>query len=195
MHSLITTIAHQFSRLLLVFTMLFSAVTANAQSMAERLQAMEDYIAIEQLLVRYAIAFNTGDADAYVATFAPDGDLQLLRKEGEAPFAGPFQRDGMRAQWFADHAGPGSPRPEFREFGGMRHVTTNTLIEVDGDTATVEAIFMEVISNGPNLPQGSNPPGFYAMGRYMDDLVKIDGQWYFQHRTVITDMNEKFVPD
>jgi hypothetical protein len=188
------TFTLRFSAILLTFMLLLAAVTANAQSITERLQVMEDYVEIEQLLVRYAIAFNTGDADAYVGTFAPDGELQLLRQEGEAPFAGPFDRDGMRAQWFSDHPGPGSPRPEFRRFGGMRHVTTNPLIEVDGDTATVEAIFMEVISNGPNLPQGSNPPTIWAMGRYMDDLVKIDGKWYFQRRTVITDMNEKFEP-
>lgn len=168
---------------------------AVAQSTEERLQAMEDYIAIEQLLMRYAIAFNTEDADSYVDTFAPDGELQLLRQEGEEPFAGPFKgREALRRQWFPDHPGPGTPSPEFRRFSAMRHVTTNSLIEVNGDTATVEAIFMEMVSNGANIPPGSNPPTLWAMGRYMDELVKIDGQWYFQRRTVITDMNEQFVP-
>lgn len=195
MTKLLTIDSRQVARVLALCTLLLSAAAANAQSIAERLQAMEDYIAIEQLLMRYAIAFNTGDADAYVGTFAPDGELQLLREEGLEPFAGPFNRDALRKRWFPNHPGPGTPRPEFRRFGAMRHVTTNPLIVVDGDTATVEAIFMEVISNGPNLPQGSNPPTIYAMGRYMDDLVKIDGQWYFQRRTVITDMNEEFVPD
>jgi len=185
----------RFTMMLATCTLLLSAVTANAQSITERLQVMEDYVAIEQLLMRYAIAFNTGDADAYVNTFTPDGELQLIRQEGEEPFAGPFDRDGLRAEFFSDHPGPGTPRPEHRRFGGMRHVTTNPLIEVDGDIATVEAFFMEVISNGPNLPQCSNPRSFWAMGRYMDDLVKIDGQWYFKRRTVITDMNEEFVPD
>jgi hypothetical protein len=180
--------------MLLIFSLAVMALPAQAQISEARFQAMEDYIAIEQLLMRYAIAFNTGDADAYVGTFAPDGELQLIRQEGEEPFAGPFDRDGMRAQWFPDAPAPGTPRPEFRRFGGMRHVTTNPLIQVSGNTATVEAIFMEVISNGPNLPQGSNPPTIWAMGRYMDDLVKIDGQWYFKRRTVITDMNEKFEP-
>jgi hypothetical protein len=166
-----------------------------AQSSDERLQAIEDYIAIEQLLMRYAIAFNSGDADGYVGTFAPDGELQLLRQEGDAPFAGPFKgRDALRKQWFPDAPSPGTPRPEVRRFGAMRHVTTNPLIVVNGNTATVEATFMEVVSNGANIPPGSLPPTIWAMGRYMDELVKIDGRWYFQRRTVITDMNEKFEP-
>ena len=195
MHNFLTGLTRTLPHLMLVCTMALATAFANAQSTADRLQAVEDYIAIEQLLMRYAIAFNTGDADGYVGTFTPDGELQLIRQEGEEPFAGPFKgRDALRKQWFPDHPGPGTPRPEFRRFGAMRHVTTNPLIEVDGDTATVEAIFMEVISNGPNLPQGSNPPTIWAMGRYMDELVKIDGQWYFQRRTVITDMNEKFEP-
>ena len=50
-------------------------VPAVAQLTDQRLQAMADYIAIEQLLMRYPIAFNTEDADAYVGTFAPDGEL------------------------------------------------------------------------------------------------------------------------
>lgn len=169
---------------------------ASAQSITDRLEAIEDYIKIEQLLMRYAIAFNTEDADGYVGTFAPDGELRLIRQEGEEPFAGPFKgHDALRAQWFPDHPGPGTPLPEFRRFGAMRHVTTNPLIQVDGDTATVDLIFIEVVSNGENIPPGSNPPTIWAMGRYMDELVKIDGEWYFQRRTVITDLNEEFVPD
>jgi len=170
--------------------------SASAQSITDRLEAIEDYIKIEQLLMRYAIAFNTEDADGYVGTFAPDGELRLIRQEGEEPFAGPFKgHDALRAQWFPDHPGPGTPLPEFRRFGAMRHVTTNPLIQVDGDTATVELIFIEVVSNGENIPPGSNPPTIWAMGRYMDDLVKIDGEWYFQRCTIITDLNEAFVPD
>jgi hypothetical protein len=77
----------------------------------------------------------------------------------------------------------------------MRHVTTNPLIIVDGNTATVEAFFIEVVSNGENIPPGSLPPTIHAMGRYMDKLVKLDGQWYFSKRSVITDMNTRWEPD
>jgi len=174
---------------------------ADPPDMEHRLQAMEDYIQIEQLLMRYATALNTDDADAYVATFTPDAVLELKRQSGEAPFLGPFKgRDALRKQWFPDsvtgtsNAGRASADRRSRKFGPMRHVTTNYLIEVHGATATVEAFFMEVVSNGSNTPPGSNPPTIWAMGRYEDELVKQDGKWFFSKRTVVTDMNTKWDP-
>ena len=165
---------------------------AEANDIAARLQAVEDYIAIEQLLMRYAAAYNTGDADTYVSLFTPDATFELLRNVGEAPFAGPFTgRDAIRKQWFPD--GPSADAG--RKFGPMRHVTTNYEINVDGTTATVRAFFIEVVSNGANIPPGSKPPTIHAMGRYEDELVKLDGQWLFSKRRVITDLNTEWVPD
>jgi hypothetical protein len=76
----------------------------------------------------------------------------------------------------------------------MRHVTTNYEIVVNGDTATVRAFFIEIVSNGDNSPPGSKPPTIHAMGRYEDELARQNGQWLFSKRTVITDMNQKWEP-
>jgi hypothetical protein len=76
----------------------------------------------------------------------------------------------------------------------MRHVTTNYEIDVHGETASVRAFFIEVVSNGPNIPPGSKPPTIHAMGRYEDELVKQDGQWLFSRRVVVTDMNQQWEP-
>src|SRR5688572_22696817 len=76
---------------------------AEAASQERRLQALQDYIEIEQLLVRYAAAYNTGDAEAYVATFTPDGSLELRRDVDQPPFLGPFTgREALRKQWFPE---------------------------------------------------------------------------------------------
>jgi ketosteroid isomerase-like protein len=155
-----------------------------------RLQALQDHVEIEQLLMRYAAAFNTGDADAYVATFTPDGELELRRDVDQPPFLGPFKgREALRKQWFPDGGVSGS-----RKFGAMRHVTTNHEITVRGDSATVRAFFMEVVSNGPNIPPGSKPPTIHAMGRYEDELVRYEGRWLFRRRVVVTDLNTKWEP-
>jgi ketosteroid isomerase-like protein len=165
---------------------------AEAHGLEQRLQAAEDYIAIERLLMRYAAALNTKDADTYVSLFTPDAVFELKRNVDEPPFLGPFKgRDALRKQWFPDGGAKGA---KTREFGPMRHVTTNYEINVDGDRATVRAFFMEVVSNGANTPPGSNPPTIHAMGRYEDELVKQGGQWLFSKRTVITDMNTKWEP-
>jgi ketosteroid isomerase-like protein len=168
-----------------------SAATAAEPTSAEaRLQAVEDYVAIEKLLMRYAAALNTDDADAYVATFAPDATFELKRDVDQPPFLGPFKgHDALRKQWFPEGGVPGG-----RKFGPMRHVTTNYEINVTGATATVRAFFMEVVSQGLNSPSGTNPPKIHQMGRYEDELVKRDGQWLFSKRTVITDMNTKWEP-
>jgi hypothetical protein len=161
-------------------------------ALERRLTQAEDHIAIERLLMRYAGAFNTGNADAYVGTFAPDGVLDIRRNADEEPFAGPWEgREAIRRQWFSDVA----PDNDIRKFGPMRHVTTNYEIDVEGDHARVRAFFMELISNGANTPSGSNPPTIYQAGRYEDELVKLDGEWFFKKRSVITDLNDKFVPD
>jgi ketosteroid isomerase-like protein len=178
-----------------LMAMTFFAPGPNAgaeESLEERLRVVEDQLAIEQLLMRYAAALNTDDADTYVSLFTPDATLELRRQTGEPPFLGPFKgRDALRKQWFPDaRANTAAAKP----FGPMRHVTTNYEIDVAGDAATVRAFFIEVVSNGPNTPPGSNPPTIHAMGRYEDELVKVDGRWFFSKRVVVTDMNEEWQP-
>jgi hypothetical protein len=167
-----------------------AAGAAEAGGVEQRLQALQDHIEIEQLLMRYAAAFNTSDADAYVATFAPEGSLELRRDVDQPPFLGPFKgHEALRKQWFPKGGVSGGGK-----FGAMRHVTTNYEINVQGNTATVRAFFMEVVSNGPNIPPGSKPPTIHAMGRYEDELVKLGGKWLFSRRVVITDLNTKWEP-
>jgi hypothetical protein len=163
---------------------------ADAASIERRLQTLQDHLDIEQLLMRYAAAFNTQDAEAYVGTFTPDGSLELRRDVDQAPFLGPFKgREALRKQWFPKGGVSGG-----RKFGPMRHVTTNHEINVQGDFATVRAFFMEVVSNGSNIPPGSKPPTIHAMGRYEDELVRLEGRWLFKRRVVITDLNTKWEP-
>jgi ketosteroid isomerase-like protein len=181
---------------LLAALMLHTAMvpTAHAQDLEARLRAVEDRVEIEQLLMRYAAAYNTGDANAYVAMFTPDAVFELRRDIDEPPFIGPFKgREAIRKQWFPNI--PAGASTAGGSFGAMRHVTTNYEINVKGDTATVRAFFIEVVSNGANTPPGSKPPTIHAMGRYEDELVRHDGRWLFSKRIVVTDLNTKWQPD
>jgi hypothetical protein len=57
------------------------------------------------------------------------------------------------------------------------HLTTNIVIDLDGDTATARSNWA-LIQNGPSGPSiGSG-------GGYSDRLVKVDGKWFFKHRTI-----------
>jgi ketosteroid isomerase-like protein len=171
-----------------------AAPAVHAQDLEARLRAVEDRVEIEQLLMRYAAAYNTRDANAYVAMFTPDAQFELRRRIDEPPFLGPFKgREAIRKQWFPDI--PPGASTSGGNFGAMRHVTTNYEINVKGDTATVRAFFIEVVSNGANIPPGSRPPTIHAMGRYDDELVRRDGRWLFSRRIVVTDLNTKWEPD
>lgn len=170
------------------------ARAAEPSDIEARLAAVEDRIRIEQLLMRYAAALNTGDADTYVSLFTPDAELELRRAIDEPPFLGPFKgREALRRQWFPEGSAAADASGR-RPFGPMRHVTTNYEIDVRGDAATVRAFFIEVVSNGPNIPPGTKPPTIHAMGRYEDELVKQGGQWLFSKRVVVTDMNTPWSP-
>lgn len=167
---------------------------AEPTALEARLEALEDHIRIEQLMMRYAAALNTRDPDTYVSLFTPDATFELRRAIDQPPFLGPFKgREALRKQWFPEGAGPLDSAGR-RAFGAMRHVTTNYEIDVHGDTATVHAFFIEIVSNGANTPPGSKPPTIHAMGRYEDELVKQDGRWFFSKRVVLTDLNTLWEP-
>ena len=188
------TLSKAAGAMLAIVVWFATAPAAQAQDLEARLRAVEDRIEIEQLLMRYAAAYNTDDADAYVAMFTPDAVFELRRKIDDPPFIGPFKgRDAIRKQWFPNI--PAGTSTAGGEFGAMRHVTTNYEIDVKGDTAKVRAFFIEVVSNGPNIPPGSKPPTIHAMGRYEDELVRQDGRWLFSKRVVVTDLNTEWRPD
>ena len=96
-----------FAGLLLfgALSVLSTGRTAEPSGTDSRLQALEDHVAIEQLLMRYAAALNTGDADTYVTLFTPNAEFELRRGIDEPPFLGPFKgREALRKQWFPDGA-------------------------------------------------------------------------------------------
>jgi uncharacterized protein (TIGR02246 family) len=109
-------------------------------------------VAIQQLVARYNHAIDGGDAEGWGDCFTPEGSFQISGREptvGRAALAEIVRR---RAD-------------------GARHVTTNMLIDGDGNAATMRA-YLEVLRAREVSVTGS----------YTDTLVKVDGQWLFEHR-------------
>ena len=121
---------------------------------------IEDVLAIHELVARYAHALDSGDAEAFVATFTPDGvfDNPPTHREGREQL---LLMGGNRA---------GS-------VGATRHFMSNVIVEGDGQRATVKAYLMMTRGIGQE-------PGIAV---YNDDLVKVDGKWLFKIRRVIAD--------
>ena len=57
------------------------------------------------------------------------------------------------------------------------HLTTNIVIDLDGDTATAQSNWV-VIQNSPTGRRSDQAAAI------RDRLVKVDGRWFFKHRTI-----------
>ncbi|MDB5703879.1 MAG: hypothetical protein JWN66_995 [Sphingomonas bacterium] len=121
---------------------------------------LEDRIALHELIATYNHAVDHHEAEAYAATFTPDGALVA---NGEERARGTV----ALTEYIAKRRRTGEPR--------LRHWVNNILIDGEGDRARLKAYVMAF-----NIGPGLEAP--YVMGEYEDDAVKIDGAWRFETR-------------
>jgi hypothetical protein len=110
---------------------------------------------ILQLMYAYNHAIDGGDAQRWASTFTEDGSLDA----GGRVFAG---RDQLVR--FAEGV------------HGMRHIVVNPVVEVSGDSASVEAYVV--------VYRGLTPS---VIGTYADTLVRTTSGWRFQKRVFTPD--------
>jgi uncharacterized protein (TIGR02246 family) len=117
-------------------------------------------LAIQQLLHRFNLAFDEGDAEGVAELFVDGGAVVSGNKVRD--------REAIKA-WVADAAA--------RE--AHRHFTTNVFIQpVPGDPrrATAQACFLYVTFD-------DRGPAIQSFGTYSDELVEQEGRWLFLRRT------------
>jgi len=136
----------------------------------------EDRAEIEDLMSRYLFAIDYDDWDAYVATFAPDGELEFASGTSKGR---PAIRD-MVAKFAVGigkfyHTEDGKPAK-------LRHVILQKVIRVEGDHAWARSLWLEMANHGPG---DTMKMGTY--GIYEDTLKKVDGQWLFAKRRVLNE--------
>jgi hypothetical protein len=152
-----------------------------------RLQALEDRIAIEDLIAgQYAKALDTSDADAYASLFTEDAFLSVAGR----PFKGRSEIRKMMLEIKKGHE-QYDTRPANLpggRWGPVRHVVTNPVIHITGNTATSNSYSTEIGSNGRDEKGHGNPQSIMNLCRYEDDLVKQDGKWLISKRLITCDM-------
>lgn len=119
----------------------------------------QDYIDIEQLYATYNHAIDSGDAEAWAATFTPDGtfNTRFTGKEGLMGFI-KLWREKMNG-------------------ANRRHWNSNLRItpSAEGANGTVMLMLLDV---------GTKPPSIASTGMYTDVLVKTPTGWRFKTRQV-----------
>jgi hypothetical protein len=122
-----------------------------------------DLIEIQQLYARYNTAIDTGDGETFGRCFVASGHLD----SGIAKFDGREALAGFAVQ-------------THESLPGMRHNTTNVLIDGDASgSARGSAFLIGYLTDG----------GYKVIvtGRYADELSKIDGEWRFTNRVFTAD--------
>jgi ketosteroid isomerase-like protein len=129
-------------------------------------QDLIDRIQIQELTARFNRAADGTDVPTLLALFTDDATLEMHgREHGTDYYTGP---EGL-AQLCAP-------------FDGQRvHITSDSIIEIDGDTATQECTLL-LITRAPRR-------GLTAIftGRYSDELVRTPDGWRFARRVVHVD--------
>lgn len=129
---------------------------------------LEDEREIRELLIRYAVALDRRDFAGYAALFIEEG-----RWHGRM---GDVRGRAAIERMLLDSFGP---TPEGFVNTQNFHLMTNFLIEVDGDAARADSR-ITYFARGEN-----DRPVAMLAGRYEDEFVRREGDWFFASRQVI----------
>ncbi|WP_427967671.1 nuclear transport factor 2 family protein [Altererythrobacter sp.] len=146
---------------------------------AEQPAYAEDRAAIEELMARYLFAMDWNDFDSYAETFTEDGELVFATGAAKG-------RQAIRdmARKFKQRLGE-IYRDEDGNPAVLRHVLGHTSIRVEGDRAWSRGFWYEMGNTGPG-----KTPEIGSFGTYADELVRIDGRWFFTKREVFNEFLE-----
>jgi 3-phenylpropionate/cinnamic acid dioxygenase small subunit len=130
-----------------------------------------EYEQIRQLLARYNLAIDLGDADGWAATFTADGVFRCDGLPDGHPLGGEHQGTAALVAY--------AKTQNALTKGRARHWNANLLIDGDGETATMRCYLL-------NLTAGAGKVAG-TTGIYDDRLRKVDGEWRFAERHVVVD--------
>jgi uncharacterized protein (TIGR02246 family) len=147
---------------------LMASVVSGALAAEKDVVRAQDRVEIEQLMWNYIRALDAGNAEAYAALFAPDGQFGRGVSAVKGREALKKMVSEARRKLDAENkSGKKAPR--------MYHVVTNPHIEfVDKDHARFYAYWMGALAAG----------GTTSAGREVNELVRIKGQWLISVRDV-----------
>ena len=130
---------------------------------------------IENLLYTYADRIDRGDFDA-VAELFTHGRIHGVEGGGpETVFEGRAEVRALYGRTTGIHEDTGTPK--------TKHLTTNSIIEVDDEAGTATAQSCYLVTQAT----AELPLQVIITGRYRDTFRRVDGRWWFDTRTMYVD--------
>ena len=133
------------------------------------LRQARDRVEIEDLMWQYTRALDTGNGDAYAAAYTPDGQFSAGTQVTKG-------REALKKLATRQPPAAGQPaRPPLYHMAANHRVTFT-----DKDHARIDAYYLTASAAG-----GENTPlRVVAVGRSIDELVRVNGKWLIQSRNV-----------
>lgn len=133
--------------------------------LAERIDRLESRFAVTDLAYAYARFIRRDEPENVSQLFLPDGTFEVRDGHPDRPeFKVRGTYEGRQA--VHDHLAPnkGKPHPV--------PLIRNVIVEVDGDTATLNCVMDATIYGTEHRVQGE----------YRDTCQRVDGRWFFKSR-------------
>ena len=155
----------------LILAVALCGLPGAAQSTFER--ETRDRAEIEKLMWQYARALDTENADAYAATYTPDGQFGTGANATKGREALHKMIADLHKRTVDAETKSGQKRPP------MYHANTNHYLEfVDKDHAILRSYYMTMVAgDGPSVPAR-----VAAAGWERNELVRVNGQWLIKVR-------------
>ena len=132
-----------------------------------------DRFAIEDVFARYAHAADEYDAVQWLKCYSEDGVFEVAA-------------DGNRIQFLGKPALKKFIDAHIRLLPGTRHVQTNHLVSIKGDSAAHRCTLSGMLSRPEKVY-------IFISGTYESYLQKIEGEWKIKHRIVHVDNGANFI--
>lgn len=161
------------------------------QDIESRLRAIEDRGEIHDLMMRYTLGLDTSDPELYASVFTENAYLNVAGIEYRGHKTIKDMIAGFRERLDLSNR---VPDPHGYIFGPVRHVCTNLMMNIHGDTAEVESYCIEIASGGRNEKGHGQFQRIINVCRYQDDLVRQRGKWLIESRLIIGDLYGKIGP-
>ena len=145
-------------------------MTTGIDAMGATAETAADHVAIAELTNLFENAFDEGDIDTHMATWADTLSFT-------SPFGNYDTRENYR-EWVQNFS------DQMSGMGGTRHLITNSVIAIDGDTARQTAYLVIL---GRTMNDGG--PALMATVRFEDELARTDEGWRFTSRTLHLDQD------